>query len=230
MALFDHSAKTYDEWCKTPLGSFVDTVEKQMIVELSDLKPGEQALDIGCGTGIYSLLLALHGLEVTGIDISSEMLQRAKEKAEKQKQSIHFMEGDIHNLPFEDNTFDLVISNLVLEFVDSPNDVIAEGMRVLKPEGRMVVGMIGKKSDWAKMYKKRGEEKKESVFAGAHFFSLEDINKLYQNEPSLTRFGLYVSPHEFISQELAYDLEKERSAKQQEEGAGFIVAQWIALK
>lgn len=226
MALFDHSAETYDEWCKTPLGSFVDTVEKQMIVELSNPKPGEQALDIGCGTGIYSLLLALHGLEVTGIDISSGMLQ----KAEKQKQSIRFMEGDIHTLPFEDNTFDLVISNLVLEFVTSPNDVIAEGMRVLKPDGRMVVGMIGKHSDWAKMYKKRGEAKKESVFAGAHFFSLEDINKLYQDEPSLTRFGLYVSPHEFISQEQADTLEKERSAKQQEEGAGFIVAKWIALK
>lgn len=226
MALFDHSAETYDEWCKTPLGSFVDTVEKQMIVELSNPKPGEQALDIGCGTGIYSLLLALHGLEVTGIDISSGMLQ----KAEKQKQSIRFMEGDIHTLPFEDNTFDLVISNLVLEFVTSPNDVIAEGMRVLKPDGRMVVGMIGKHSDWAKMYKKRGEAKKESVFAGAHFFSLEDINKLYQDEPSLTRFGLYVSPHEFISQEQADTLEKERSAKQQEEGADFIVAKWIALK
>ncbi|WCN36258.1 class I SAM-dependent methyltransferase [Aneurinibacillus uraniidurans] len=227
MALFDHSAETYDEWCATPLGSFVDAIEKQMIMEVSEPKSGEKVLDIGCGTGIYSLLLASKGVNVTGIDISTAMLKKAKEKAEKSRQAISFLEGDIHHLPFADHTFDLVISNLVLEFVDSPEDVLAEAMRVVKPGGRLTVGMIGKQSEWASLYEKQGKDKKKSVFSGAHFFTVQEIKELYTKEPSIIQFGLYTAPDEFVTKEQAYALERQRSRHGQEEGAGFIVANWI---
>ncbi|BAU28502.1 methyltransferase family protein [Aneurinibacillus soli] len=227
MALFDHSAETYDEWCATPLGSFVDAVEKQMMMEVSEPRPGEKALDIGCGTGIYSLLLASKGIDVTGVDISTAMLKKAREKAEKSQQAITFLEGDIHHLPFADHTFDLVMSNIVLEFVDSPEDVLAEAMRVVKLGGRLTVGMVGKQSEWAAMYEKQGKDKKESVFSGAHFFTMQEIKALYREEPSIIQLGLYIAPDEFVTKEQAYVLERQRSRHGQEEGAGFIVAKWI---
>lgn len=227
MALFDQSAKTYDDWCSTPLGSFVDETEKKIMLEVTNPNPGETVLDIGCGTGIYSLLLSQQGTEVTGIDISTAMLNKAKEKANQYNRPITFIEGDIQHLPFADDTFDLVISNIVLEFVDHPQDVISEAMRVLHPGARLVIGMIGKHSEWAAMYEKQGNEKQDSVFSGARFYRLQDIEKLYTDIPSEIRLGLYVTRDEFVTYEHAALLEKQRSISQQEEGAGFIVAKWV---
>lgn len=227
MALFDQSAETYDEWCSTPLGSFVDELEKQIMKKIAQPKQGEKALDLGCGTGIYSLWLSEQGVYVTGIDISSEMLKKAKSKAENKNQNIEFIKGDVHSLPFPDQTFDLIISNIVLEFVDSPKKVISEGLRVLKPGGRLVIGMIGKHSDWAKMYEMRGKDKKDSIFSNAHFFSLQEINHFSSSKPTDVHFALYFSPYEFVSRKQISILENERSKQQEEENAGFVVCKWI---
>lgn len=226
MSLFDKSAATYDEWCSTPLGSFVDALEKRLMADVARPKHGETALDLGCGTGIYSLWLAKQKLSVTGIDISTEMLKKASEKALKQQMNIDFIQGDIHHLPFQDEQFDLVISNLVLEFVEDPGRAISESLRILKKGGRLVVGMIGKQSEWADNYVKRGLENPGSVFANARFFSLKEIAQLNYLQPSEIRLGLYFSPSEFRNEEQAEELEKVRASTQQEKGAGFIVVRW----
>lgn len=157
-------------------------------------KTGEVAIDLGCGTGIYSIWLAEKGLSVTGVDLSNEMLKVAIEKSNHKNLSIDYKQADLHHLPYEDHTFDLVVCNIVLEFVDSPELVIAEGLRVLKKGGRLVVGMIGKHSGWARTYQTRAKQKKESVFAQAQFFSSKEIKLLSQKEPSILRFGLYITP------------------------------------
>ena len=174
MSLFDDSARDYDSWCKTPIGSYVDFLGSQLIAEVSMPKSGEVAVDLGCGTGIYSIWLAEKGLTVTGVDISNEMLKVEREKSEAKNLSISFKQSDLHHLPFENNTFDLAVCNIVLEFVSSPELVIAEGMRVLKKGGRLVVGVIGKYSEWAGTYQERGKQKEDSVFANAQFFSSEE--------------------------------------------------------
>lgn len=92
--------------------------------------------------------------------------------------------------------------------------------------GRVIAGMIGKRSEWARNYEKRGRENAESVFSKARFFSLDEIYHLHEIKPSEIRLGLYVSPTEFIDLEQASQLEEQRSKCQQEEGAGFIVARW----
>lgn len=91
MALFDQEASTYDNWYNTPLGSFVDRLEKELIAKSAQPQAGEKALDLGCGTGIFTIWLAKQGLDVTGIDLSSEMLAKAREKhSGKILQSIGF--------------------------------------------------------------------------------------------------------------------------------------------
>lgn len=226
MTLFDQTASTYDEWCKTPLGQLVDRMEKQMMVQLANPKQGEKALDLGCGTGIYTFLLSEMGVEATGIDISTAMLEAAKQKVLQKKQQVDFILGDIQDLPFPDQSFDLVISNIVLEFVESPKKVISEALRVLKPNGRLIIGFIGKDSDWARIYQKQGKEKLDSVFANAHFYNAAQIQELSGRRPIRFRFGLYFSPTEFHDADQAMMLEKERAWEQKEDGAGFMAVKW----
>lgn len=224
MSLFDKAAETYDEWCNTPIGSFVDNLEKHLIEKAAQPEYGEHVLDIGCGTGNYSIWFAEKGLSVTGIDLSSEMLNQARTKA-LHLTNIRFTEGDIHKLPYDDNQFDLIVCNIVLEFVASPEQVISEGLRVVKRGGRLVVGLIGKQSDWARKYEKRGKENPESIFSSARFLSVHDIEQFHIGKPTFL-FGLYVSPAEFVSAKQAGKLEVMRSESQLETGAGFIAVRW----
>ncbi|OUM90821.1 MAG: hypothetical protein BAA01_07545 [Bacillus thermozeamaize] len=65
------------------------------------------------------------------------MLAKAREKAQQEDLAIHWIQADINRLPFDRETFDLVIGNIVLEFVENPEKVVAEALRVLKKDGRL---------------------------------------------------------------------------------------------
>lgn len=224
MALFDRSAVDYDDWCKTEIGNLVDLIEKNLMKEVAKPMEGEKALDLGCGTGVYSYWLLEQNLRVTGMEISHEMLKMAKAKKDSSK--IEFLQGDIHTLPFADETFDLVISNIVLEFTDHPKQIVSEAVRVLKKTGRFVCGFIGKDSDWGKMYQEKGKNDPTSVFSKARFFSINDINYLSKKPPIEMRFGLYFGLEEFNNVHQAMILEEERTKLNTKETAGFIVAEW----
>lgn len=228
MALFDQSAAAYDSWCTTEIGSFVDHLEKDIIFQLALPHEGEKALDLGCGTGIYSVWLAGMGLDVTGIDASSNMLGIAKGKSTAASLNIDFLQADIHQLPFADQSFDLVVCNIVLEFVENPPQVVKEALRVLKTGGRFVCGFIGKDSPWGRMYQKQGAENPESVFAKATFFSPETVrNELSPIPPDKIQPGLYFSENEFINSHQALVLEKDRSKVANEKDAGYFAVRWV---
>jgi ubiquinone/menaquinone biosynthesis C-methylase UbiE len=78
------------------------------------------------------------------------MLAKAREKAQQEDLAIHWIQADINRLPFDRETFDLVIGNIVLEFVENPEKVVAEALRVLKKDGRLVIGLINKESYWGR--------------------------------------------------------------------------------
>ncbi|MGG5252003.1 class I SAM-dependent methyltransferase [Neobacillus sp. SM06] len=225
MAQFDDSAATYDSWCLTEIGSFVDHLEKEIVFQLAMPQMGEKALDLGCGTGIYSIWLARNGLNVTGVDLSANMLDRAKEKAASLSLPIAFVRSDIQQLPFEDETFDLVVANIVLEFVGNPNKVLQEGLRVLKKGGRFVCGFIGKDSPWGKKYQTQGQEKPGSVFANAAFFSPTTVSETLL-PPDIIQLGLFFTADEFITKDQAMALEIERAKRPKENEAGYFGVCW----
>ena len=146
---FSYKAKSYDNWYKTALGALCDKLEKEIIFSLGSVRQGESVLDVGCGTGNYLVDLAERGAWVVGVDSSPNMLEIAESKLGKRGYTFQLRLAEAETLPFGDNTFDLVLSVLSLEFVNSPQDAVSEMFRVIKPGGRLVIGTLNKYSLWA---------------------------------------------------------------------------------
>ncbi len=97
------------------------------------------ALDVGCGTGFLSFELAVRGHRVSGVDFAPAMLAEARRKATERAAAVRFEEADAEQLPFTSRSFDLVITRHVLWTLPHPEAAIDEWMRVLRPDGRLVV-------------------------------------------------------------------------------------------
>jgi ArsR family transcriptional regulator len=96
--------------------------------------------DVGTGTGILALELARLGLRVVAIDQSSRMLEAAREKVAKSGlQGIELRQGDAAALPLEDGSVDAAFAHVVLQYLPSPAEAVAEMARVVRPGGVVVV-------------------------------------------------------------------------------------------
>jgi arsenite methyltransferase len=108
---------------------------------LGRLEPGERVLDLGSGAGTDSLVAALmvgRRGAVTGLDMTPEMLEKARTgAAELGVRNASFVEGEAERLPFPDASFDVVISNGVIDLIPDKDAVFAELHRVLVPGGRV---------------------------------------------------------------------------------------------
>jgi SAM-dependent methyltransferase len=105
------------------------------LVRFAGIRPGAKVLDVACGTGVAALTAARGGAHAQGIDLTPELIQRARENAALMRIDATFEEGDAEALPFADATFDVVISQFGHIFAPRPDVTIAQMLRVLKPGG-----------------------------------------------------------------------------------------------
>jgi ubiquinone/menaquinone biosynthesis C-methylase UbiE len=133
-------AKRYDReariWMRYVSKSFVSVAKKRGVT-------GGKVLDVGTGTGLLAIEFAskVPGVEVAGLDLSDVVLELARDHVQKSEGPLRvsFEKGDAEDMPFEDDTFDLVISSNTLHLIENPIEMFNEIQRVLKPQGAFLI-------------------------------------------------------------------------------------------
>lgn len=105
------------------------------LVAFASVQAGQRVLDVGCGTGVVAITARRRGAQVTGVDLTPELLKRARENAAVADVDVEWREGDVENLPFGDAAFDVVLSQFGHMFAPRPDVATREMLRVLKPGG-----------------------------------------------------------------------------------------------
>ncbi len=147
---FGKAARGYDKHAQ-----FQREVGTELLQRLPDDLRGMKILDIGCGTGFFSEILADKGAFVTAADLSPDMLLQAKQRCGSKVQ--YYCQADAEKLPFEKQQFDMVFSNLALQWCEDLADPLRELQRVTKPSGKIIFSTLAEgslfelKQTWAKI-------------------------------------------------------------------------------
>jgi len=121
----------------------------EALLKLCHISKGKYVLDVGCGVGVTPVFIAKrYGCRMVGVDISERMVERSKERAKRERLTdrVEFRVADAQNLPFDDNSFDAVITESVTAFPEDKQKAVNEYVRVTKPGG--FVGL--NESTWLK--------------------------------------------------------------------------------
>lgn len=126
-------------------------------------------LDVGCGTGQTAAYLAhKYGAKVTGIDINSSMVEKAKRRMKTNHLTVKIIQGSVEKMPFPDHHFDFIVSESVLSFVNKPK-ALKEISRVLKNGGRLIAI-----EQTITQQLKEKEESEIKQFYGFHSLSMKE--------------------------------------------------------
>lgn len=169
---FDYQAKVYDE-TDTILYSKYGKISCQDIFDHLKGKAFESLLDIGCGTGfLIDMLAKEHPAKYVGLDLSPEMVKQA---SDKEIPSATFVEGRSDELPFEDNSFDVVTCSQSFHHYPDTDKALQEARRVLKPGGLYILSDTG-----VGFFKMLGVIFDNFVYQ--HFSKMGDCNVSYLNK------------------------------------------------
>jgi SAM-dependent methyltransferase len=139
-AMSEFKTRQRETWA---LGNFGDvavftTPVAGHLVRFAGVTAGQAVLDVGTGTGIVAVTAARLGARVTGLDLTPELLQQARQNAQVAGSlEIDWKEGDAEALPYPDGAFDTVLSQFGHMFAPRPEVAVGEMLRVLKPGGRI---------------------------------------------------------------------------------------------
>lgn len=167
LAVYWGNDNTLHDWGNNELSEFVNLIRKN---------GGKRVLDLGCGSGVHSKLLTEKGMYVVGLDISRQMINEARKRAQKAK----FLVGDITNLKFRENSFDGVYARASILHIPKKliPKVFSSVYRILKKDGIFYLAVkegIGEKE----IEDERHGQKVKRFFS---FFKIKELSEFLQNE------------------------------------------------
>ena len=157
--VFERYAKEYDNWFERNRFAYRSEIEALRI-----LVPSEgEGLEVGVGTGRFAVPL---GIKI-GVEPAKAMAEIAR------RRGIRVIEGKAEKLPFANSSFDFVLFVATLCFVQDPVKALKEAKRVLRKDGRVIIGIIDKESFLGKLYESKREE--SMFYKYANFYSVGEI-------------------------------------------------------
>lgn len=165
----------YDAWYDTPRGRWIGDVEWALVRTALELRAGESLLDVGCGTGHFTRRAAAKGAQVVGLDVDESALEFARRHT---TESVRFLHGDATCLPFEDRSFDKVMSVTALCFVPQWQKAVAEIVRVSRR--RFALGLLNRNS---LLWLQKGRAGGSGAYRGAHWHTTAEIAPVLKNLP-----------------------------------------------
>jgi ubiquinone/menaquinone biosynthesis C-methylase UbiE len=156
IAFFDGHAAADDYDVFTPQAS---TRLAEAFVNLTGLKPGARVIDLGCGSGTFTALLARAGYDCVGLDISAKLLEVGRRKHPQ----IEFVAGDIEHLPFPAESFDGALLSGVVHHFPDPSPCAKETFRLLRPRGRFLAFDPNRMNPFMWLYRDRASPFYSSV-------------------------------------------------------------------
>jgi len=145
MRHYDAIASGYDELYGMEQLAKMKSIDKRI-----DLEAGDAVLDVGCGTGLFFDFAASKSHLLVGLDLSSELLKRAKEKG-RNYSNVYLVRADAEHLPFKEYVFDKVFSITLLQNIPNPRRFFKELIRVSKSRGEGIITALKKKFDKRKL-------------------------------------------------------------------------------
>ncbi len=162
-------ALRYERWYETA-GQTADVREKKLLARLLRTFPAARSiLEIGCGTGHFTRWFSAQGYGVVGIDASPAMLVEAK-----RRDTIPYILGDAHHLPFDDQCFDIVSFVTTLEFLADPERALREALRVARRG--LLLGVLNRHSLFTRRYRRTHK----ASWQGVRFFTPRELSRLLQ--------------------------------------------------
>ncbi len=217
--LFDDWPDRYDAWFTTPIGKLVKSYELELVLEMLQPKPGEHILDVGCGTGVFTLDILASGVNIIGLDISYPMLVRATHRASQYRFAA--VAGDMLTLPFPDESFDKTYSITALEFIHEGRRAATELSRVTRSGGTIVLATLNSLSPWA-IRRSKEAKKGHSLFQSIIFRSPQELASIVPGEPTLKTAIHFLKDDD--PQEAPF-IEREGANTETQTGA-FVAAVW----
>jgi len=170
--IFDDISTRYDSWYENPVGKKIDELEKKAMDEMTkDIHNDGLLLEIGSGTGHWTEYFSRKGFKVMGIDTSQNMLKYAIKKKNLKSE---FLLADAQHLPFNDQSFTIVVAITTLEFIANYKIALEEMNRCTKKGGKIIIGALNK---YSFMGIKR-KIVKNPLFRNAHFFTYLELKNL----------------------------------------------------
>lgn len=180
-SVFDLYTKKYDNWFDENQHAYLT----ELLALKKELANGKRGIEIGIGTARFAQALSIS----FGIDISYPMVKVAKNRG------CEVAVADAERLPFRTNAFDYALLMVTLCFVKHPKRVVRETRRIIAGNGKLIVGIIDKKSFLGRLYKR-----KESMFYEvAHFYTTEEVIDMLRSNRFRTirvRQTLFEKPRE----------------------------------